>query len=68
MDTTFNDEDVMWRAIGSSAIQNLAYLLIIAWGVLTAAVLIWAFVAWVGACGPVVATSGRGGCPPSAGS
>ena len=49
MDTTFNDEDVMWRAIGSSAVQNLAYLLIIAWEVLIAAVLIWAFVAWVGA-------------------
>jgi predicted small integral membrane protein len=49
MDTTFNDEDVMWRAIGSSAVQNLAYLLIIAWEVLIAAVLIWAFVAWVAA-------------------
>jgi predicted small integral membrane protein len=56
MDTTFNDEDVMWRAIGSSAIQNLAYLLIIAWEVLIAAVLIWALVAWVGPCGP----AGRG--------
>ena len=49
MDTTFNDEDVMWWAVGSSAIQNLAYLLIIAWEVLIAAVLIWAVVAWVGA-------------------
>jgi predicted small integral membrane protein len=67
MDTTFNDEDVMWRAIGSSAIQNLAYLLIIAWEVLIAAVLIWALVAWVGPCGPAGATSARGGCPPWAG-
>jgi predicted small integral membrane protein len=49
MDTTFNDEDVMWRAIGSSVLQNIAYFLIIAWEVLIAAVLIWAFVAWVGA-------------------
>ena len=49
MDTTFNDEDVTWRAIGSSAVQNLAYLRIIAWEVLIAAVLIWAVVAWVGA-------------------
>ena len=49
MDTTFNDEDVMWRAVGSSALQNIAYLLIIAWEVLIAAVLIWALVAWVGA-------------------
>jgi predicted small integral membrane protein len=49
MDTTFDDPDVMWRAVDSSAIQNLAYLLIIAWEVLIAAVLIWAFVAWVGA-------------------
>ncbi len=48
MDTTFNDEDVMWRAVGSSAVQNLAYLLIIAWEVLIAAVLIWALVGWVG--------------------
>jgi predicted small integral membrane protein len=47
MDTTFNDEDVMWRAIGSSVIQNVAYLLIIAWEVLIALVLIWATVAWV---------------------
>jgi predicted small integral membrane protein len=47
MDTTFNDDDVMWRSIGSSAIQNFAYLLIILWEVLIAAVLIWAFVAWV---------------------
>jgi predicted small integral membrane protein len=49
MDTTFNDPDVTWRAITSSAIQNIAYVLIIAWEVLTALVLIWAFVAWVGA-------------------
>jgi len=42
MDTTFSDEDVMWRAVGSSALQNLAYLLIIAWEVLIAAVLVWA--------------------------
>jgi predicted small integral membrane protein len=49
MDTTFNDEDVMWRAVGSSVLQNLAYLLIIIWEVLIAAVLIWAFVAWVSA-------------------
>jgi predicted small integral membrane protein len=49
MDTTFNDPDVTWRAIGSSVVQNIAYVLIIAWEVLTALVLIWAFVAWVGA-------------------
>jgi predicted small integral membrane protein len=49
MDTTFNDEDVMWRAVGSGVLQNIAYLLIIAWEVLIAAVLIWALVAWVGA-------------------
>jgi predicted small integral membrane protein len=49
MDTTFNDPDVTWRKITSEAIQNIAYVLIIAWEVLTALVLIWAFVAWVGA-------------------
>jgi predicted small integral membrane protein len=55
MDTTFGDEDVTWRAITNSAIQNLAYLAIIAWEVLITAVLIWAVVAWVGAL------RGRGG-------
>jgi predicted small integral membrane protein len=40
MDTTFNDEDVMWQAIGNSGIQNFAYTLIIIWAVLIAAVLI----------------------------
>jgi predicted small integral membrane protein len=49
MDTTFNDPDVTWRKITSEAIQNIAYVLIIAWEVLTALVLIWAFVTWVGA-------------------
>jgi predicted small integral membrane protein len=49
MDTTFGDEDLTWRAIGSSVVQNIAYLLIIAWEVLIAAVLIWAVVAWVAA-------------------
>jgi predicted small integral membrane protein len=49
MDTTFGDDDMTWRAITSSAIQNIAYILIIAWEVLIAAVLIWAVVAWVAA-------------------
>jgi predicted small integral membrane protein len=49
MDTTFNDEDVTWRAISSGALQDIAYVLIIAWEVLIALVLIWAFVVWVGA-------------------
>jgi predicted small integral membrane protein len=49
MDTTFNDPDVTWRSIGSSVVQNIAYVLIIAWEVLIALVLLWAFVAWVGA-------------------
>ena len=49
MDTTFNDPDVTWRAIGSSLVQNVAYILIIVWEVLIALVLIWAFIAWVAA-------------------
>jgi predicted small integral membrane protein len=49
MDTTFNDEDVTWRAISSGVVQDIAYVLIIAWEVLTALVLIWAFVVWIGA-------------------
>jgi predicted small integral membrane protein len=49
MDTTFGDPDVTWRSIGSSLVQNVAYVLIIAWEVLIALVLLWALVAWVGA-------------------
>ncbi|MBZ5712877.1 DUF2165 domain-containing protein [Nannocystis pusilla] len=46
MDTTFQDEDLMWRAITDETIQDIAYVGIIAWELLTAVVLIAATVAW----------------------
>ncbi|MFJ7206099.1 DUF2165 domain-containing protein [Streptomyces sp. NPDC098789] len=39
MDTTFRDPDLMWRAVGSPTLVYLAYVGIIVWEVLTAAVL-----------------------------
>ncbi|MEV5549591.1 DUF2165 domain-containing protein [Streptomyces sp. NPDC052309] len=40
MDTTFKDEDLMWRAITSEGLQNAAYVAIIVWETVTALVLI----------------------------
>ncbi len=47
MDTTFKDEDLMWRAVESPALQDAAYVLIIIWETLSALVLIMATVLWV---------------------
>jgi predicted small integral membrane protein len=47
MDTTFRSPDMMWRAITSPGLQNTAYVVIIAWEVLTAVVLIAALVLWI---------------------
>ncbi|MDR7085201.1 putative small integral membrane protein [Aeromicrobium panaciterrae] len=41
MDTTFNDPDVMWRAIESDTLQDIGYIGIIAFETLTALVCIW---------------------------
>lgn len=46
MDTTFKDPDLMWRAITSSTIQDIAYVVIIIWETLAALVLIAATAAW----------------------
>ncbi|MFJ6542307.1 DUF2165 domain-containing protein [Streptomyces sp. NPDC091385] len=40
MDTTFKDDALMWRAITSTALQDTAYVAIIAWETVAAAVLI----------------------------
>ncbi|PZT69268.1 hypothetical protein DN402_19960 [Streptomyces sp. SW4] len=40
MDTTFKDEDLMWRAITTRWIQDAAYVLIIVWETLAALVLV----------------------------
>ncbi|MFF7651539.1 DUF2165 domain-containing protein [Streptomyces sp. NPDC007983] len=46
MDTTFKDDDLMWRAITSTALQDAAYIAIIAWETLAALVLLAATAMW----------------------
>ncbi|WP_326582069.1 DUF2165 domain-containing protein [Streptomyces sp. NBC_00481] len=46
MDTTFKDEDLMWRAIESKGIQDAAYVLIIIWETVSALVLLAATYFW----------------------
>ena len=46
MDTTFKDEDLMWRAIKSTALQDAAYVAIIVWETLAALVLLAATALW----------------------
>ncbi|MFI6684149.1 DUF2165 domain-containing protein [Streptomyces sp. NPDC050485] len=47
MDTTFKDPHLMWRAVTSSTLQDIAYVLIIAWETLAALVLIAAGAVWI---------------------
>ncbi|MEU0204913.1 DUF2165 domain-containing protein [Streptomyces canus] len=47
MDTTFKDDDLMWRAITSKGLQNTAYVAIIVWETLAALVLIYGTWLWV---------------------
>ncbi|HEY4459081.1 MAG TPA: DUF2165 domain-containing protein [Pseudonocardiaceae bacterium] len=47
MDTTFESPHTMWRAITSTGVADAAYIAIIVWEVISAVVLIAAFVAWV---------------------
>ncbi|MET9359695.1 DUF2165 domain-containing protein [Streptomyces sp. NPDC006632] len=46
MDTTFKDPDLMWRAITSHTLQDIAYVLIIAWETVAALVLVAGTAAW----------------------
>ncbi|MGW0612822.1 DUF2165 domain-containing protein [Streptomyces sp. NPDC002788] len=46
MDTTFKDEDLMWRAITSEGLQDAAYVAIIAWETVAALVLIYGSWLW----------------------
>lgn len=46
MDTTFKDDDLMWRAITNKGLQNTAYVLIIVWETLAALVLIYGTWLW----------------------
>ncbi|MFI1357496.1 DUF2165 domain-containing protein [Streptomyces sp. NPDC020898] len=47
MDTTFKDDDLMWRAITSTGLQDAAYVAIIAWETLAALVLIAGTWLWI---------------------
>ncbi|MEU7136187.1 DUF2165 domain-containing protein [Streptomyces sp. NPDC046261] len=47
MDTTFQDEDLMWRAVTDRTLQDAVYVLIIIWEVLAAFVLVAATLLWV---------------------
>ncbi|MGW0499710.1 DUF2165 domain-containing protein [Streptomyces sp. NPDC003007] len=47
MDTTFKDEDLMWRAITSHGVQDAVYVGIIVWETLAALVLIYGSWLWV---------------------
>ncbi|MEU5888507.1 DUF2165 domain-containing protein [Streptomyces sp. NPDC047461] len=46
MDTTFKDDDLMWRAVTSEGLQNTAYVAIIVWEVIAALVLIYGTWLW----------------------
>ncbi|MFI6806332.1 DUF2165 domain-containing protein [Streptomyces luteogriseus] len=46
MDTTFKDEDLMWRAVTSQGLQDAAYVGIIVWETVAALVLIYGSWLW----------------------
>lgn len=46
MDTTFRDEDLMWRAITTEWVQDTAYVLIIVWESVAALVLLYGTWLW----------------------
>ncbi|PIM74471.1 hypothetical protein CTU88_01790 [Streptomyces sp. JV178] len=46
MDTTFKDEDLMWRAITSKGLQDAAYVAIIVWETVAALLLVAATYFW----------------------
>ncbi|MER6712473.1 MULTISPECIES: DUF2165 domain-containing protein [unclassified Streptomyces] len=46
MDTTFKDEDLMWRAITNQGLQDAAYVAIIVWETVAALVLIYGSWLW----------------------
>ncbi|WP_317443904.1 DUF2165 domain-containing protein [Streptomyces collinus] len=46
MDTTFKDDDLMWRAVTSTALEDTAYVAIIVWETVAALVLVWGTWLW----------------------
>ncbi|WCN06823.1 DUF2165 domain-containing protein [Streptomyces sp. M92] len=47
MDTTFKDDDLMWRAITNEGVQDAAYVAIIVWETVAALVLVYATWLWI---------------------
>ncbi|KAB1147184.1 DUF2165 domain-containing protein [Streptomyces luteolifulvus] len=47
MDTTFKDDDLMWRAITDKGVQDAAYVAIIVWETLAALVLLYGTWLWI---------------------
>ncbi|MEV8595193.1 DUF2165 domain-containing protein [Streptomyces sp. NPDC052012] len=47
MDTTFKDDDLMWRAITNEGLQDAAYVAIIAWETAAALVLLYGTWLWI---------------------
>ena len=47
MDTTFKDDDLMWRAVSSKRLQDAVYVVIIVWETLAALVLTYGTWLWV---------------------
>ena len=47
MDTTFKDDDLMWRAVSSKGLQDAVYVVIIVWETLAALVLMYGTWLWV---------------------
>ncbi|WP_328494739.1 DUF2165 domain-containing protein [Streptomyces sp. NBC_00414] len=47
MDTTFKDDDLMWRAVESKGVQDAVYVAIIVWETAAALVLILGTVQWL---------------------
>jgi predicted small integral membrane protein len=47
MDTTFKDDDLMWRAVSSKGLQDAVYVVIIVWETLAALVLVYGTWLWV---------------------
>ncbi|MER5530844.1 DUF2165 domain-containing protein [Streptomyces sp. NPDC002677] len=46
MDTTFKDDDLMWRAITNRGLQNAAYVAVIVWETVAALVLVAGTALW----------------------
>ncbi|MFF5025757.1 DUF2165 domain-containing protein [Streptomyces collinus] len=46
MDTTFKDDNLMWRAVTSTALEDTAYVAIIVWETVAALVLVWGTWLW----------------------